>query len=118
MPIMFKAIGFELAIDDFGTGFSSLNYLKILPVDLLKIDKSFISDMCENATDRAVVKTIVELGHNLNCKVVAEGVEDKETLEKLMILKVDKIQGYYFSKPIPSHDFLIWMEKYETKIKS
>jgi len=113
-----KAIGFELAIDDFGTGFSSLNYLKILPVDLLKIDKSFISDMCENATDRAVVKTIVELGHNLNCKVVAEGVEDKETLEKLMILKVDKIQGYYFSKPIPSHDFLIWMEKYETKIKS
>ncbi len=110
-----KEIGFELAIDDFGTGFSSLNYLKILPVDSLKIDKCFISDMSENKTDRAVVKTIVELGHNLNCKVIAEGVEDEETLDSLMALNVDKIQGYYFSKPLPDHQFIIWMNQYKAQ---
>jgi len=104
--------GFRLAIDDFGTGFSSLNYLKNLPVDTLKIDKSFICDMCMSSTDRAVVKTIVELGHNLGCKVVAEGVENQVTLENLTSLHVDKMQGYFFSKPLEADDFIVWLKQY------
>jgi diguanylate cyclase (GGDEF)-like protein len=103
-------LGLRLAIDDFGTGFSSLNYLKKLPVDALKIDKSFISDMCADATDRAVVKTIIELGHNLGCHVVAEGVEDQATLDLLRQMEVDNIQGYFISKPIGKHDIELWLQ--------
>ncbi len=105
-------LGVHLAIDDFGTGFSSLNQLKNMPVDTLKIDKSFIFDMCESTTDRAVVKTIVELGHNLGCKVIAEGVENKITLDNLISLNVDKIQGFIFSKPLPENEFIAWLDGY------
>jgi diguanylate cyclase (GGDEF)-like protein len=104
-------IGFELAIDDFGTGFSSLNYLKKLPVDVLKIDRSFISDMCTDETDRAVVKTIIELGHNLDCQVVAEGVEDQSTLELLGQMRVDSLQGYFISKPVGKYDLDLWLKE-------
>ena len=104
-------LGVQLAIDDFGTGFSSLNYLKKLPVDALKIDRSFISDMCTDKTDRAVVKTVIELGHNLDCQVVAEGVEDQSTLELLNQMSVDKLQGYFISKPIGKYDLEAWLQK-------
>jgi diguanylate cyclase (GGDEF)-like protein len=103
--------GFQLAIDDFGTGFSSLNYLKKLPVDVLKIDRSFISDMCTDETDRAVVKTIIELGHNLDCQVVAEGVEDQSTLELLGQMRVDELQGYFISKPVGKYDLDLWLQE-------
>jgi len=105
-------IGVQLAIDDFGTGFSSLSYLKNLPVDTLKIDKSFILDMNTSSKDRAVVKTIIELGHNLNCKVVAEGVETKEILDELVLLNIDKLQGHYFSEALPENELLDWLENF------
>ncbi len=103
-------MGLKLAIDDFGTGFSSLNYLKKLPVDTLKIDKSFIFDMCESSRDNAIVKTIIELGHNLGCRVVAEGVETAEMLENLRLLNVDVVQGFYYSKPLSDSDFIVWLK--------
>ena len=105
-------LGFKLAIDDFGTGFSSLNYLKNLPIDTLKIDKSFIIDMCENKSDNAIVKTIIELGHNLNCRIIAEGVENQMELDSLSHLKVDVIQGFFYSKALSVEDFIIWIDEY------
>jgi len=106
--------GIKLAIDDFGTGFSSLSYLKILPVDTIKIDKSFIFDMCTNAKDRAVVKTIVELGHNMQCQVVAEGVESQSALDDLGLLNVDRVQGFFFSKALPENELVTWLDSYHS----
>jgi len=105
--------GIKLAIDDFGTGFSSLSYLKNLPVDTLKIDKSFIFDMCKNSTDKAVVKTIIELAHNLDCLVVAEGVENQEILDDLMLLNIDRVQGFFFSKALPESELIAWLNNYK-----
>jgi len=105
-------IGVKLAIDDFGTGFSSLSYLKNLPVDTLKIDKSFILDMSNDNSDTAIVKTIIELGHNLNCLVVAEGVEDQMTLDSITQLDVDILQGYFYSRPLPADEFHRWLISY------
>ncbi len=103
--------GLRLAIDDFGTGFSSLNYLKNLPIDTLKIDKSFILDMHNSHSDHAIIKTIIELGHNLNCQVVAEGVEDQKTIDSLDLLGVDVLQGFFYSKPLNPGDFQEWLLK-------
>jgi len=104
-----SATGLQLAIDDFGTGFSSLNYLKNLPVDTLKIDKSFILDMHNSSNDRAIVKTIIELGHNLNCQVVAEGVESQQSIDSLQSLNVDILQGFFYSKPLSPANFQNWL---------
>lgn len=96
--------GFEIAIDDFGTDYSSLNYLKRLPANYLKIDRSFVMDICEadggDSADAAIIRAIVTLGHSLGHKIVAEGVETQEQLEFLQSLQVDQIQGYYFSPPV------------------
>jgi len=105
-------LGVNLAIDDFGTGFSSLSYLKNLPVDTLKIDKSFIFDMSTDNSDKAIVKTVIELGHNLNCLVVAEGVENQITLDSLTFLNIDLIQGYFYSRPMPADEFNSWITAY------
>ncbi len=102
-------MGLRLAIDDFGTGFSSLNYLKNLPIDTLKIDKSFILDMHNSSNDLAIVKTIIELGHNLNCEVVAEGVETQKIIDDLSLLDVDVMQGFFFCEPLNSTDFHDWL---------
>jgi len=110
-----NTIGLKLAIDDFGTGFSSLNYLKKLPVDTLKIDKTFILDMCSKPSDKAIVKTIIELGHNLNCKVIAEGVENSITLNKLALLKVDIMQGFFYSKPLPASGLGSFLAEYNNQ---
>jgi len=104
--------GIRLAIDDFGTGFSSLNYLKSLPVDTLKIDKCFIFEMDISSKDKAVVKTIVELGHNLGCKVVAEGVENQTSLDNLSSLNVDAVQGFFFSQVLADDEMISWMKNY------
>jgi len=109
-------MGLRLAIDDFGTGFSSLNYLKNLPVDTLKIDKSFIMDMCDNPSDNAIVKTIIELGHNLGCRVVAEGIENQRTLDCLTALNVDVMQGFFYSRPLPADKFSIWLVDYDKRL--
>jgi len=111
-------LGVKLAMDDFGTGFSSLSYLKNFPVDTLKIDKSFILDMCNSNSDKAIVKTIIELGHNLNCLVVAEGVENKLTLDDLILLEVDILQGYFYSIPLPANDFISWLVKYNNDLST
>ncbi len=104
--------GIQLAIDDFGTGFSSLNYLKTLPVNTLKIDKSFIFEMENSVKDKAIVKTIVELGHNLGCKVVAEGVENQAALDNLTSLNVDAVQGFFFSRALTESEITSWIANY------
>ncbi len=100
-----KEIGFILAVDDFGTGFSSLNYLKQFPVDVLKIDRSFIMDMDESKKNRSIVRTIIELAHNLEFNVIAEGVEHQSHLSLLTQLGCEEYQGYYFSKPLEVTQF-------------
>ena len=92
-------MGLRIAIDDFGAGFSSLGYLKRLPVDELKIDKSFVMDMIVNDNDAVIVRSTIDLAHNLGLKVVAEGVENEEIYDLLKILRCDTVQGFYLSKP-------------------
>ena len=101
--------GFIISIDDFGTGFSSMSYLKELPVDILKVDKSFIFDM-KNGKSEAIVHSIIELAHNLGCKVIAEGVENQDALDHLLKLNNDIAQGYLFSRPLPRDEINQWLE--------
>jgi EAL domain-containing protein (putative c-di-GMP-specific phosphodiesterase class I) len=100
-----RAMGVTIAIDDFGTGFSSLAYLSKLPVDTLKIDRSFVIDMTAGPEGLALVSTIITLAHSLKLKVVAEGVETEEQSRLLRLLKCDEMQGYLFSKPLPREIF-------------
>jgi diguanylate cyclase (GGDEF)-like protein len=100
-----RALGLTVAIDDFGTGFSSLSYLSKLPVDTLKIDRSFVSDMTLTPEGLALVSTIITLAHALKLKVVAEGVETDEQARLLRLLDCDEMQGYLFSKPVPVAEF-------------
>jgi len=96
-----RALGVNIAIDDFGTGYSSLGYLAKLPVQSLKIDRSFITAMHKDANAMTLVSTIVSLAHSLQLKVVAEGVETEEQANSLRLLRCDEMQGYLFSKPLP-----------------
>jgi len=107
-----RSLGIELSIDDFGTGYSSLSRLKKLPVNELKIDQSFIKDMIEFADDQIIVRSIIDLAHNLGLTVVAEGVETKEILDRLNALGCDIAQGYLISRPIPTKDFEIFLNTY------
>ena len=100
-----RGMGICIAIDDFGTGFSSLSYLAKLPVDTLKIDRSFITDMVSGHEGSALVSTIISLAHALKLKVVAEGVETEEQLRLLSSLSCDEYQGYLFGKPVPAEIF-------------
>jgi diguanylate cyclase (GGDEF)-like protein len=100
-----KDLGIKLSIDDFGTGYSSLSYLKRLPIDILKIDKSFVQDLTTNSDDTELVLAITTLAHNLHLKVIAEGVETEEQLNFLKSIKCDEWQGYYFSKPVAPEIF-------------
>jgi EAL domain-containing protein (putative c-di-GMP-specific phosphodiesterase class I) len=100
-----RAMGISIAIDDFGTGFSSLSYLAKLPVDTLKIDRSFVIAMTTDAEGLALVSTIISLAHALKLKVVAEGVETEEQARLLRVLNCDEMQGYLFSKPVPGDIF-------------
>jgi EAL domain-containing protein (putative c-di-GMP-specific phosphodiesterase class I) len=97
-------MGLQIAIDDFGTGMSSLAYLKRLPVSEIKIDKSFVIDMTDDENNAVIVRSIIDLSHNIGCKVVAEGVEDLATLSQLQNLGCDVAQGFYLSKPKPAHE--------------
>jgi diguanylate cyclase (GGDEF)-like protein/PAS domain S-box-containing protein len=100
-----RAMGITIAIDDFGTGFSSLGYLAKLPVDTLKIDRSFVNDMTAGPDGMALVSTIINLAHSLKLKVIAEGVETEEQSRLLGLLTCDEMQGFLFSKPVPSESF-------------
>ncbi len=100
-----KAIGTQLSLDDFGTGYSSLGHLKKLPIDVLKIDKSFIQDVTTDADDASLVMAMVTLAHNLRLKVVAEGIETPEQLSFLNLLRCDEFQGYLYSRPLCEDEF-------------
>ncbi len=101
--------GMGLSIDDFGTGYSSLSQLHRIPFTELKIDLSFVSNMTVDAEARAIVKTCILLGHELNMKVVAEGVEDQRTWDLLLGLGCDVAQGYFMARPMPADEMLEWM---------
>ena len=105
------AMGLKLSIDDFGTGYSSLAYLKQLPVAELKIDYSFISGITASESDAVIVHSTIELAHNLGLSVVAEGVEDRETLELLATLGCDTGQGFYFGHPLPTGELEDWLRR-------
>lgn len=93
-------LGIKIAIDDFGTGYSSLNYIRKLPINTLKIDKSFLDNICCNENEKSVAEGIIELAHKMNMEVVAEGVENEKQVDILKTMKCNKVQGYYFSKPL------------------
>ena len=105
--------GMKLSIDDFGTGYSSLAYLKDLPVHELKIDKSFVMEMMENESDQVIVKSTIQLAHNLGLTVVAEGVESAEILALLADMDADVAQGYFMSKALPIGDFEDWLHTWQ-----
>ncbi|MDB5934961.1 MAG: hypothetical protein JWQ01_2305 [Massilia sp.] len=104
------AMGLDLVVDDFGTGYSSLSYLMKLPVDVIKIDQSFIKNMTSDPDAAAIVKAMIELAHSMRIKVVAEGTETKEIWDALKRLDCDEAQGYYISPPLPAHEFRSWLE--------
>ena len=105
-------MGVELVIDDYGTGFSSLAYLKMLPVNGLKIDKSFVIDMLDNENDAIIVQSTIDLAHNLDLTVIAEGGENVDTLLRLTDKHCDYAQGYHLSRPIPESQFRSWFHNH------
>ncbi len=110
-----KNKGIMIAIDDFGTGFSSLNYLKRLPIDKVKIDKAFIDDVNDDGRDAAIVQSIISLAHNLQLSVIAEGVETDKQLDFLVQHDCDEIQGYLFARPMPFADLMEWIDQWENR---
>ncbi len=105
-------MGFRIAIDDFGTGYSSLSYLKRFPLDVLKIDRSFVADLPGDDEDAAIVDTIIAMAHRLKLNVIAEGVEAEEQVSFLREHGCDNMQGYYLGRPMSSEDFLVWLSKH------
>ena len=110
-----KQLGIRLAIDDFGTGYSSLSYLQKFPVDVLKIDRSFVGDLSIDSNDAKLVSTIISLGKSLNLHIIAEGVETREQLEFLKLHQCEEAQGYYFSRAVEPQAFVEWMTEWETR---
>jgi EAL domain-containing protein (putative c-di-GMP-specific phosphodiesterase class I) len=106
-----KSLGVQLAIDDFGTGYSSLSYLKRFPVDLLKIDRSFVARLGENNEDTAIVQAVVSLAHTLDLQVIAEGIETSDQMDQLRALGCDFGQGYSIARPAPPNDVASFFNK-------
>jgi len=104
-------LGLRLSVDDFGTGHSSLANLRRLPIDELKIDRSFVTPMLNEESDLMIVRSTINLAHDLGLRITAEGVEDAATLERLALLGCDHVQGFHLSRPIPAVQFDGWIEK-------
>jgi len=104
-------LGIPISIDDFGTGYSSLAYLKDLPIDELKIDKSFIDSMNDNARSLTIVQMVIQMAHYLGFEVIAEGVESAKEWRRLELLECDRAQGYYMGKPMPPDQLEVWMSE-------
>ena len=113
-----KALGCRFALDDFGTGFSSLTYLRTLPVDVIKIDKSFVRNMLTDANDRAIVESVIFLAQRFDHPVVAEGVETLEHATALRDMGCNLVQGYGIARPIPSDEVLGWLDNWRRRIHS
>ena len=111
-----NSMGVGLAIDDFGTGFSSLSYLKRLPVKEIKMDKSFVMKMAMDENDAAIVRSTIDLSHNLGLRVVAEGVETEAIWNQLVTLGCDLAQGYYLNRPVPPEDLEVWLRDWNGKM--
>jgi EAL domain-containing protein (putative c-di-GMP-specific phosphodiesterase class I) len=106
-----KKLGIQLSLDDFGTGYSSLSYLKSLPIDVIKIDRSFISSIGKERADEAIIEAIIILAENLGMSCIAEGAETKEQINFLVSRKCHFIQGFYYSKPLPNAGILSILDK-------
>lgn len=111
-------LGLTIAIDDFGTGYSSLSTLKELPLNKLKIDRSFVNDMVSSETDHVLVASTVSLAHNFSASAVAEGVENQETLDALAAIGCDEAQGYFIAHPMGADDFLDWMNASSPRLEA
>jgi EAL domain-containing protein (putative c-di-GMP-specific phosphodiesterase class I) len=107
-----RELGARISIDDFGTGFSSLSYLKQIPADELKIDKSFVMNMLNDKGDRKIVEQIVALGHAFELEVVAEGVETAEVAARLAEMGCDYAQGFHYARPLPPQEFPAWSQEW------
>jgi len=106
-------LGVHISIDDFGTGYSTFSYIRRIPIDSLKIDQSFINDICSNLNDEAITTAVIDMAQSLNLNVVAEGVETEEQRKLLESLNCSEMQGYYFSRPLPADEFGKYLDNLE-----
>ena len=111
LPILreLHSMGIRLSVDDFGTGYSSLAYLRRLPIDEIKIDKSFVQGMVTDLSDHAIVRAIIDLGHSLGLRVIAEGVEEEAARDALRALQCDEMQGFLLARPMPIEKLEAWL---------
>ncbi|MDE5413325.1 bifunctional diguanylate cyclase/phosphodiesterase [Alkalihalobacterium chitinilyticum] len=105
----------RVSIDDFGTGYSSLSYLKLFPIDVLKIDRAFIKDLLENEDDQKLTQSMIDIGHGLNLKVIAEGVETAEHIDVLKTMNCDEVQGYHLAKPLTADEFVDFLNNNKSR---
>jgi EAL domain-containing protein (putative c-di-GMP-specific phosphodiesterase class I) len=112
-----EAMGVSLSIDDFGTGYSSLSSLKTFPISRLKIDKSFVSELADNPDDQAIAMAVISLGHKLNLRVIAEGVETEQQRAFLRENECDEMQGYLFSRPVTADAIVDMLEAYALELE-
>ena len=103
-----RAMGVKVAIDDFGTGYSSLSLLKRLPVDVVKIDRSFVAGLPHNANDASICRAVIQMAHSLNLRVIAEGIEHRRQYVFLKEHDCDEAQGYLIGRPLPAHEIARW----------
>ena len=108
-------LGCRIALDDFGTGYSSMARLRNMPIDIVKIDQSFVRNISNSTQDKAIVKSIIKLAHSLGKEVIAEGVEDLACLSLLKEMNCEKIQGYYYGKPMSFEEFVTWLDAFKTQ---